>query len=55
MREILVNRTYRHFKGDLYLVEGIGKNTETNELFVVYRALHGKNELYHKSPEYHIL
>jgi len=45
-REILINRVYRHFKGDLYLVEGIAKNTETNELYVVYRALYGNNELY---------
>jgi len=46
MREILINRVYRHFKGDLYFVEGIAKNTENNELCVVYRALYGKNELY---------
>jgi len=46
MREILVNRIYRHFKGDLYLVEGIAKDTETNVTYVVYRALYGKNELF---------
>jgi len=45
-REILINRVYRHFKGDFYFVEGIAKNTETNEMFVVYRALYGNNDLY---------
>ena len=36
MREVIVGRVYRHFKGDLYLVEGIGTHTETKEEQVVY-------------------
>ena len=29
--EVLLNRVYKHFKGDLYLVLDIVKNTETEE------------------------
>ncbi len=30
---------YRHFKGDEYVVVGVGKHTETLEEFVVYRLV----------------
>lgn len=30
--------TYRHYKGDLYEVIGIGRHTETNEELVFYRC-----------------
>lgn len=46
MNEVKVNRIYKHFKGDLYLVEDIAINSETNEKYVVYRALYGDNLLY---------
>ncbi len=46
MNEVKVNRVYKHFKGDLYLVEDIAINSETNEKYVVYRALYGENLLY---------
>lgn len=46
MREIAINSIYRHFKGDLYLVEGVATHSETREKFVVYRALYGDAELY---------
>ena len=46
MNEVKVNRIYKHFKGDLYLVEDIAINSETNEKYVVYRALYGENLLY---------
>jgi hypothetical protein len=32
---------YRHFKGQLYEVFGPARHSETEELFVVYRALYG--------------
>lgn len=46
MNEVKVNRVYKHFKGDLYLVEDIAIHSETNEKYVVYRALYGDNLLY---------
>lgn len=44
--EVKVKSIYKHFKGDLYLVEDIAINSETNEKYVIYRALYGNNELY---------
>lgn len=46
MNEIKVKRIYKHFKGDLYLVEDIATHSETKERYVVYRALYGDNALY---------
>lgn len=46
MNEIIPNKVYRHFKGDLYLVEDIAEHTETGEKCVIYRALYGENKLY---------
>ena len=45
-RKIKINRVYKHFKGNLYLVEDIATNSETEEEYVVYRALYGENKLY---------
>ena len=41
-----INRIYRHFKGDRYLVEAIAEHTETGEKMVIYRALYGEGKLY---------
>ena len=38
----LVGRTFRHFKGNLYRLEGFAKDSETLEEMVVYRALYGE-------------
>ena len=46
MQEIKVNSIYKHFKGDLYLVEDIATHSETKEKYVVYRRLYGNCELY---------
>ena len=46
MRALELNRVYKHFKGDLYLVLDVAINSETNERMVVYRALYGENTLY---------
>lgn len=37
---------YRHFKGNLYEVIGVGKHSETLEEMVVYRALYGEYGLW---------
>ena len=44
--EVQVNKIYKHFKGNLYLVEGIAYHTETMEKYVVYRALYGDQQLF---------
>lgn len=46
MRKIKINRIYKHFKGDLYLVVDFATHSETKELYVVYRALYGDGKLY---------
>lgn len=41
--EVEVGKTYKHFKGGLYLVLGIGKYSKTEEDMVIYKALYGDN------------
>ena len=41
-----VGREFRHFKGNLYRLEGFAKHTETQEEMVVYRALYGERGLW---------
>ena len=45
-KEIVVHGIYKHFKGDLYIVKDIGRDSETEELMVMYRALYGENMLW---------
>ena len=45
MNEVIPGRIYRHFKGDLYLVEDIAMNSETLEDMVIYRRLYGDGKL----------
>lgn len=46
MRKIEVNKIYRHFKGNSYIVVDIAKDCETLEEVVVYRALYGEGQLW---------
>lgn len=46
MRELKIKRIYKHFKGDLYLVEDVAIHSETREKYVVYRALYENADLY---------
>ena len=46
MRELKIKGIYKHYKGDLYIVEDIAFHSETQEKLVVYRALYGENTLW---------
>lgn len=41
MREIKIKGIYKHFKGDYYLVEEVGKDSDTQDSVVIYRHLYG--------------
>lgn len=46
MREIKLNTIYRHFKGNLYLVEDLAQHSETGESLCIYRDLYDDCKLY---------
>lgn len=46
MNEVKIKGVYRHYKGDLYIVEDIATHSETLEKMVIYRALYGDNKLW---------
>lgn len=39
MQKIIIGKTYRHFKGNLYRVMALGKNSENMEEMIVYKSL----------------
>lgn len=46
MRKIKIKGIYKHFKGDYYLVEETGLNSETLEECVIYRKLYDDGSLW---------
>ena len=46
MQELKINRIYKHFKGDSYLVIDKVIHSETKEEYVIYRALYGECKLF---------
>ena len=51
MNEIKIKGVYKHFNGDMYIVEDIAIHSETREKLVIYRALYGENLLYARPYE----
>ncbi len=45
-RTIKLKSIYKHFKGNLYYVEDLAKNSEDGKLYVIYRQLYGDNSLW---------
>ena len=45
-QQSLVGRKFRHFKGNLYRLEGFAKDSETLEPMAIYRALYGDGGLW---------
>ncbi len=50
MQELVVHGIYRHFKGDYYIVEGIGIHSENKEKYVMYRPLYGDTSIVYLRP-----
>lgn len=46
MENVKIKGIYKHFKGNLYIVEDIASSADTGDKMVVYRALYGDNELW---------
>ena len=46
MRKIQINRVYKHFKGNYYLVVDIATHSETKKQYLVYRRLYGDGKLF---------
>ena len=51
MNELKLNRIYKHFKGDLYLVKDVVLDSETKEELVLYEALYGEGLRYVRPKE----
>ena len=50
-RDIVINRVYKHFKGDSYLVLDIVIDSETKEEMVLYQGLYGDGKRYVRPKE----
>lgn len=46
MRDLEIGKTYKHFKGNFYIVLDIAYHSETLEKYVVYKALYGDYKTY---------
>ena len=46
-----MDKYYRHFKGGVYRLIGIAKDSETQEEMVVYQAMYGEHQLWVRPKE----
>lgn len=46
MQELKIKGIYKHYKGNLYLVEDVCYHSETMDKMVLYRALYGDTKLW---------
>ena len=46
-----MDKYYRHFKGGLYQLIGLAKDSETLEDMVVYQALYGEKQMWIRPAE----
>ena len=51
MDKIHIGSTYKHYKGNNYVVVGLAKHSETLEELVVYRAIYGDGGLWVRPRE----
>ena len=51
MRELKINGIYKHFKGHLYKVIGIAKNSEDLKEYVVYHELDNLSNMWTRPLE----
>ena len=51
MNKLKIKGVYKHFKGDLYIVEDVCKDCETTEDVVLYRALYGDGDLWSRKKD----
>lgn len=45
-KKLKIHGIYKHFKGDMYIVEDICYHSETKEPMVAYRQLYGEGQLW---------
>ena len=51
MNELKINRVYKHFKGDYYLVIDVANDSETGNEVVIYRKLYDDGSLWVRDKE----